>query len=260
MGILDDLKQQADSLRAKEAEEASRKAEQEAHYHGVLKPVMLRVLSYLDEVIKHINYVQPEARIAFPLKPDRTTALELTQSTYKLVIDSSGSPRQLDVRVAAHLDSQPTFELRDYTSIQGYTEYLNRYNFKHHRRDQLNANHRVQGASFTLEGPLILAARIQVDADCQRIEILLKNFMGPGVKRFCYKPDDITEGLLDRLGRLLLHEVNTLAEPVKMPEELLHQLRSRLEEGNRQAEDKAEGEVKAKSLWVRSAARLKKDR
>ncbi|MDO6748299.1 hypothetical protein [Gilvimarinus sp. 1_MG-2023] len=220
MSILDKLKQQAEAMRANEAQEAKRQAAQQVYYEQSLKPVMLQVLTYLDELVKNINYVQPERIITYPLTPDRSTGVELNQTAYKLVIDSSANPRQLDVRVSA--------ELRDKAAIESYTRYLARYNFKYHRRDQLNRNHRLQSALFSLEGPLQLAMRVQASPETEAIEVLLKNFTRPGVQRYNYRCDQINDELLDRMGQLILHEVEALTPPVEIPAEVREQWRRQL--------------------------------
>ncbi|UTF59580.1 hypothetical protein [Gilvimarinus sp. DA14] len=258
MGILDELKQQAASMRAAEAEEAQRKAAQQAFYEQSLQPVMLQVLSYLDELVKQINYVQPERHIAYPLAPDRQSKIELVQSAYKLVIDSSANPRQLDVRLSAKLTESVEYDIRDRAAIDSYCTYLNSYNFKYHRRDQLNSRHRLQSALFTLEGPLQLAMRVQADSEQQCIVVLLKNFSAPGVQRYRYQPGQVDDALLDRMGRLILHEVDTLNAPVEVPTEVREKLRQQLLQKQREETQlELDNSEEGAKLWQRSASRLR---
>ncbi|WP_041522082.1 hypothetical protein [Gilvimarinus agarilyticus] len=228
MGILDELKQQAHSLRAAEADEAARLAEQEAYYAEVLRPAMLNVLAYLDELVKHINYVQPERPLSYPLAPDRETQVALAQGQFKLLIDSSDSPRQIDVRVSAKLSQPALYVIGDLASIRHYSEHLDSYGLAYHRQDSLNSAHKVDKATFTLEGPLHHAVRIQADAEQQCIEILLRNFGRPGVQRHRFTPDKLNDALLDRLGRLLLHDIDSLPVPNDVSEETRQQLRQTL--------------------------------
>ncbi|MCP8899443.1 hypothetical protein [Gilvimarinus xylanilyticus] len=258
MGILDELKQQAETLRTAEAQEAERRAAELEYYEQNLRPVMLQVLEYLDELIKQINYVQPERTIAYPLTPDRTTPIELNQSAYKLVIDSSANPRQLDVRVAAQLIDPAEYELSDRAAIDAYVNYLQSYGFKYHRRDQLNHNHRLQSARFTLEGPLQLAMRIQVEPENKAIAVLLKNFARPGVQSYSYRASQINDDVLDRMGRLILHEVDSLNPPVEVPEETREKLRRQLAKAQTVDRDLEENAPQGQKLWERSAQRLRR--
>jgi hypothetical protein len=228
MGVLDELKQQAEGMRAAEAEEAARLAQQEAYYQASLRPVMLTLLSYLDELIKHINYVQPERTLHCPLSPDRETPVTLKQGQYKLLIDSSDTPRQVDIRVAAKLEQPAVYVLENLAAVQQYTEHLEAYGFAYHRQDALNSVHKVDKATFTLEGPLPHGVRVKADAERQNIEILLRNFGRAGVQRHTFSPDKVNDALLDRLGRMLLHDIDTLPVPCAISPEARQQLRDRL--------------------------------
>lgn len=228
MGILDDLKQQANNLRTAEADEAARLAEQEAYYQAVLRPAMLKALAYLDELIKHINYVQPERTLYYPLAPDRQKTIELNQGHYKLLIDSSDAPRQIDIRVAAKLAQPALYVISDFTSIRHYAEHLDAYGLSYHRQDAIDNAHKVERATFTLEGPLQHAVRIQANTEQQCILILLRNFGRAGVQTHRFNPDKINDALLDRLGRVLLHDIDSLPVPVTLSDEAREQLRQQL--------------------------------
>ncbi len=246
MGILNELKQQADELRSAEAEQAARLKQQEAYYHSQLRPAMGRALTYLDELIKHINLVQPERTVEYPLAPNRQQLISLRQSLYRLVIDSSDTPRQVDIRVTANFDPQPVFELSSPKSIVHYAEHLDKYGLRYHRQDMLNNQHQVERCSFTLEGPLQLAVRLQTDAENQCIHITLKNFGQAGIKRHQFRPEKIDDALLDRLGRLLLHDVDSLTVPQQMPDEVRERIRKQLAtEKQREADELAQAEAEA---------------
>lgn len=234
MGLLDDLKQQADSLRTAEADEAARLAEQEAYYQAVLRPAMLRALTYLDELVKHINYVQPERTLYYPLGPDRQKTIALEQGQYKLLIDSSDTPRQIDIRVAAKLTQAALYVIPDLASIRYYAEHLDAYGLPYHRQDTLTNAHKVEKATFTLEGPLQHAVRIQADAEQQCILILLRNFGRAGVQRHRFYPDKLDDTLLDRLGRVLLHDIDSLPVPTEVSDETREQLRRQLKAAKQQ--------------------------
>ena len=255
MGILDELKQQASSLRAAEADEAARLAEQEAYYRQVLRPAMLKVLSYLDELVKHINYVQPERPLSYPLAPDRETSVALEQGQYKLLIDSSDSPRQIDIRVSAKLTQPALYVIGDLASIRHYTEYLDSYGLAYHRQDALNNAHKIDKATFTLEGPLQHAVRVQADAGQHCIEILLRNFGRPGVQRHRFQPDKLNDALLDRLGRVLLHDIDSLPVPNKVSEETRQQLRQTLAAKKQQEAEPPPEELEREAAKVRDRLR-----
>lgn len=228
MGVLDDLKQQARGKRAAEDEHAAHLARQEAFYQSSLRPVMLKLLSYLDELIKHINYVQPERPLHYPLAPDRISVIALAQGPYKLLIDSSQSPRQVDISAAAKLVSPPVYVLANLAAVQQYAEYLESYGLAYHRQDALNSLHNVEKATFTLEGPLQHGVRIQADAEQQKIVVLLRNFGRAGVQKHTFSPEKVNDALFDRLGRLLLHEVDTLPVPSVLSPQVRQQLRDEL--------------------------------
>ncbi len=257
MGLLEDLKKQADDMRSAEAKETARQAEQEAYYQVELRPAMQRALTYLDELIKHINFVQPERVVHYPFTPDKQELLPLKQSTYKLVIDSSASPRQVNIRVAAEFSEQPVFHISERKAVLFYAEYLDKYGLQYHRQDAIDRQHQMESATFTLEGPLQLAVRLQVDAEQQCIVVFLKNFGKPGVQRHQYRPEQINDELLDRLGRLLLHDVDSLVIPTELSDEVRQRIRDQLIEDKRR-EQALQQQVEADALREQEAVEAAK--
>jgi|GEM_PF-3467846 len=248
MGILDQLKQQAESLRAAETDKAARLARQEDYYQASLRPAMLKILSYLDELVKHINYVQPERVLHYPLAPDRKTTIELAQGQYKLLIDSSDAPRQVDVRVTAKLTHTPIYTIPGLSAVRYYAEYLDAYGLPYHRQDALNGAYKVEKASFTLEGPLQHGVRIQTNAEQQCVEILLRNFGRAGVQRHRFEPSKIDDALLDRLGRVLLHDTDSLPAPKAIPEQTRQRWRATLDAAEQQAQEQDQHDLETAKI------------
>ena len=97
MGLLDDLQNEARQIKVREAQQKVELAAQDEFYKAQLRPVMLRAYEYYAELIENLNVVAPDIQANYPLNPLIDGGIPLRQANYKIKLDSTETPRQIDI-------------------------------------------------------------------------------------------------------------------------------------------------------------------
>lgn len=250
MGLLEDLKDQASKIQADEENEKAGEAEKEVFYQENLRPGMLQAYQYFIDLVAHINIVKPECIVDYPLMPDGQGTISLNQGDYKVLIDSSSNPKKIDIRFYARLEEPVTLGVDSKIEALRYSDYLDSYRIKYHRRDEKNEQYEVVRSEFQIEGPLPLQLRIFANVDQQRIDIISKNFMRPSLERSSFRPEDMNEKLLDRVGKFILRKEDSISS-AQISDQALAGIRKKLES------EKAQAEVRRVALEAESESAKK---
>lgn len=241
MGLLDDLKKEAEQKEELARQEDAELQTQEAYYEAELKPAMRRAHEYFEELINHLNTVDREISPGYTLVPAGQQPVSLKQGDYMCRADSHDNPRTLLVKTECAMEARREIIVKGKADFQRYSAMLEEHKFPHYTKKQLDDGHEVASAAFILEGPLTVQIRFQANLEQQCINLDLLNVEATPIKRYRFKPERIDETLLDRLARCLIREESTLVE-VKVSDEMRAELRRKLEEENRR---KAEAEAAA---------------
>jgi hypothetical protein len=237
MGLLEELRAQASDIQAGEEKERKELAENEAFYQKNLRPGMLKAYQYLNDLVTHINIVKPECIVEYPLMPDGQGTIPLHQSNYKVLIDSSSNPKKIDIRFHAQLEESVSLNVHSKSEIARYSDYLDRYGLKYHRKDEKNDQYEITNANFLIQGPLPIQIRIFADLKRQRIEIISKNFRYSGIEKTSISPENLDGQLLDRVGKFILRKVDAINSS-QISEQALANIRKKLKSEKALAESK----------------------
>lgn len=205
MGILDDLKNQADNKKASEEQERQRQADLFKYYQKNIHPKMLQLYAFLNEFIEHLNYINKTTKISYPIGPGGRL-LEFEQSDYKVTIDSTKEIKDLNLRFRCKLKEPLIFELENNDRIQQYTELLHSYRIEFDRFDKKDNNYDLISAKFKVVGPIAVNIILRADIATSSINLFLNNFEKPGSVKHTLKERHITEEFIDGLGKFILRE------------------------------------------------------
>jgi hypothetical protein len=265
MGLLDDLKNQADSKRASEQDEAARKAEREQFYREKILPRMIKAYQFFNELIEHLNYVNLETIVNYPLLADGKLQ-PLRQEGYKVVIDSSKALKRIDVSMEGVLDNPIEFEIFGMDAVMKHADRIERYSFRHDRKDKKDpASMETVSARFILQGPLPLKVTIEADVDESKLIVTVRNFNEPGFTKYTLSVEQFSDEFLDQLGKFVLRKEDRLfGKSEELSEAAKKQLRDRMivearlreqelleAEERRKAEEEAERQKSAKEQFKR---------
>ena len=230
MGLLDDLRNQADNQRANEQAEAERKAAAEVFYREKIEPLMVKTYQYFKELIEHINYIKLETYAEYPLLPNGKT-LRLRQQDYKVLIDSSKALKQIDFTLECALDSDVPvqFDVFGRDPVMMQVERIERYSAKYERKNRKGPDGELESARFIIEGPIPMKLQVRADVDASEIKLMVRNFIEPGFHNYSLKVEQFDDAFLDRLGKYILRQEQTLFDrKEEIPEDVRKKLRDRL--------------------------------
>ena len=221
MGLLDDLKREADRAREEKRAEEARLAELESLYRNAVAPRLMDIFHYLSEMIDHLKTVDWVVDAACQV-PGLGTVGGLRQGNYSLRIDSHSTPRQVALRCECTADDQRKFpvearkadELREFLVSHGstFTEW-----------PQREVPGSVKTTMFQVTLRVKAALVFEADIEASRIRVLSQNFEGPGRKEYFFGHGTIDEAWLDGLGHYLLRKKDVLGS-----QEMSDEARARL--------------------------------
>lgn len=208
MGLLDELRREADLAReAKETEEA-RQAGLQSIYRSELAPRLLKIYRYLTEMIEHLEAVDRVIDVAYDI-PGVGNVECLRQGDYRLYIDSHEIPKKVTLQFTCNGKEDRRF------SLQGRkAEDLRQFLVSHQvvfsewpLRDNLG---QVNGTAF--QAKLRVRAGLVFEADIQssRICVLSHNIEGLSRREYPFGFTAIDDAWLDDLGHFLLRKKEVL--------------------------------------------------
>lgn len=204
MGLLDDLKRQADQLKTQQLSQQSLRADAQR----LVEEKMKRVFDYLHELLNQLAVLKPVNGIAYSIpgigdfkdlqfedsfidyRKKRVQDKELFDlvsfyirwgSTAKMAIDRDMPAAAAKVREAL------------FTNGIKFTE-----------EEVKNARHVVDGWKFSIESGIVTDVKIQADSDEGRLVIKAKNLMRLGPDDFIVPAGDVDEAWLEDFAMTLL--------------------------------------------------------
>ena len=244
MGLLDDLQVEVKTIRAAELDQNAELKAQEEFYSVHLRPAMLRAYDYFLEIVESLNVIASDIKVSYPLNPSLKGGVTLHQSDYKFSSDCGKTPRQIDILCSCTLEHHQEFYVGTEEAAQNLSDLLESFRFPHHRRNKLDKQYNIRGATFILEGPLKVHIRVLAHAADRCIYISMRNLEDQAIKRYKFTPEEIDTELLERLARMLIREESFLVEVKQMPDDVRDELRRQVELDNiREAEGRAQAQA-----------------
>lgn len=205
MGLLDDLKNKANDLRAREQREKERCEHLNQVYQDEIHPRMTEVYQYLNELTEHLNYVKPETIARYPVLPQRRPH-PFRQHDYKLTVDSNRQLKNITLNCRAELDEAVRFYIEGKERVLYHRELLDSYKLRHDRKEYKDESYELLGADFILEGPMQISIYFVGDIENSAVNLFMSNFEQPGVVKHVLKAHHLNREFLDKLARYLLRE------------------------------------------------------
>ena len=235
MGLLDDLKHKAEKKKAGEQAEKEKWQRLERHYQDEIHPRMVALYNYLNQMVQHINYLESDIIANFPLGV-ASAPQPLRQRDYKLNVDSANKTRNITLLFRCHLDEKLKIEIDGKEKVLAYTELLDSYNIKYHRRDNKGEDYEIIASRFVVEGPINISVSFIGDVEQSAVNLLIKNFEKPGISKQLLRAPQLDEAFMDRLGKYLLRESDDYLS-LSISEGIREELRERVSRENAAREE-----------------------
>lgn len=213
MALRDELRKEVAEIESQRQRESERRMADEAFYRERLVPVMRDAHTYFAEVVANLQIISPDIFPGYPLNPTSDKDVRLRQCDYKYRVDDGKAPREIDVVCQAVLDRPVEFFLSTRERAEKHAILLDSYDFAYHRKNYLDKQFNVKGATFFLEGPMRVYFRIAANAEDRCLYIDLRNLGDQRSKRYRFTADEFNESLFDRLSNVLLRREEYLVPP-----------------------------------------------
>jgi len=205
MGLLDDLKNQAETLRAQEQQGGVHPGDKTQFYMNEIHPRMKEIHDFLDEMVENLNFIKPETIVNYPIYPGGEKQ-SFRQGKYNLIIDSPQQIKEIKLTCKAELDKPVKLRVKGEDNVKKLFEILASYKIQAKRKDFNDKSYKLIHSDIIIEGPVNISVQFIGSDDTSYIQLLLTNFEGPGVIKRNIDVKNINQDFLDKLGRYILRE------------------------------------------------------
>jgi len=233
MGVLDQLRQEADQKKSAEQRVDNQDEYKEQSYKTQILPKMQQVFKYMQELVAHLNYL--DVPIQIENYSDRFPKLgTLKQQDYKINTDGYGGFSDLDklmqINVTFYCAAPGEFQYRVQTKAA--IEYENA--FLHSKRIpskmlSAGAAGREDSARFVVARKIPVRVRFEVDYEGSRIKVMINNHTNFSSYSEFWRIENINADFLDTLARYLLRKDNDFVK-LDMTDAYREDLRHKLSE------------------------------
>ena len=232
MGLLDELKTEAQELKAREDDgqdptQANANPDWDAEQaRRMLAPKMRALYNYFKEFNEHLNVVSPDVSGDYLLE-GLGTLNNLRQGDYQLATDDPKSIQKFTFHWSCSGSGRQEFKITNPILAEKHRETLWNFNLRFNKRDLQSG----AGAVFVVEAFVPVSFEFEADPVKNVISLKLKNLGALGVVTHFYSPDKVNAELMDELAKCVLRRPNRFDElnGEKMSDTLRQQLRENLE-------------------------------
>jgi hypothetical protein len=208
MGLLDDLKKEAESLKNQEAERT-----QSLKANAIQVDQALRsTFRYLHELFRQLNVVKPECDLVYDVQS--VGKLDgLGQSEYRIDYKTSqrNNSEHYEALTVSFRRSRPeTFTVkRDAEQIEKFRNILWQNNMRFTSEPFRNERRVITHETFTINKEVVCGVDIVGDYDEGVIRFKLKNVEEFGPTAYTVEPVSVTDSALEELAKLLVGKTDS---------------------------------------------------
>lgn len=231
MGLLDELKQEAEQLKARDDEAPETTQADTERTRRQLEPKMKALYKYFTEFNEHLNVVSPEVSGDYLLE-GLGTLTNLRQGDYKLATDDPNSIQKFTFHWSCSRQGRHEFKISNPIIAEKHRETLWNLNLRFNKRDLQNG----AGAVFVVDAFVPVSFEFEIDPEKNAINLKLKNLGTLGIVNYSYAPEKINAELMDELAKCVLRRPNRFDElnGEKMSDTLRQRIRESVEKEREQ--------------------------
>ncbi|MDD5033651.1 MAG: hypothetical protein PHE55_02750 [Methylococcaceae bacterium] len=234
MGLLEELKREAENARlAKEREEA-RQVELERIYHEEIRPRMLEIHRYLLEMIDHLNQVTWSVMASYDF-PGIGKVENLLQGGYRISIDSLQNPKKIVLRFECVAPEERKYVIDSRSQADDASQFLAAQRVPFTEWPIRDGLHQIIGLAIQAKLRVWVNLIFEVEMDKSSIRVSSHNFTGITEISFLTDYQNIDKLWLDQLGHYILRK-NECFGQLDISEEERRQIRQHLELERKQYE------------------------
>jgi len=210
MSLLDDLKQQADSLRQKQQVTQEEINQNLLAAHAKLN----EALHYWIDLFNSLNVIKPVIPRFYYLESGATKFENLLQCDYnvngrRLTADHKDYIEAVVLRFRCISDQKLTIEKQSDPMVQRLRDHLWSNNIRFDLKELRNERGYVERGIFTVVAEVPVAITITADLEMARIKIATKNLERLGDYVYIYDFDEFDKSLMEELAKVIIAKPNT---------------------------------------------------
>ncbi|MBZ0092551.1 MAG: hypothetical protein K8F27_10055 [Sulfuricellaceae bacterium] len=252
MGILDDLKKEADELKIRQETDTQNRLERITRNFVLVEDKLKQMHHFLLELVNQLNVIKPHVLRSYYLSGfgqiDNLLQEDYRLNTENFTIDNRDFIKEIHLAFKCKTDNPLTIDKETPALIEQFQDYLWRNNLKFEASEFRNARGYAEKTNFKLESSIPVNFVVSANFDQAIIKISSRNFAMIGQNEFTYDAEEITEALLDEFAKFLLDKPNKFRlmgryqEESKVPAPTTEmEVNYVVQEGNETAPDEAKG-------------------
>ncbi len=255
VGLLDDLRAEAEAARQSGADRRPLQTRQEAYYHDTLKPALRHCCGYMQELIAQLAVIDRDIVAKFMIPGYQAVAAR--QTDRKLTIDSSENMKRLSLRLSYSID-ELRFAAKPLEKANTTREFFETQRMPFSDWPIRGTDNSIIGLNFLVnEVQIVGGVELVADVANGCIQLGVYNVQGFDHESSAVAAQRIDDEWLDRLGHYILGQGDH-PERMQLDDSIRAELRARIaEEKAMQAEELARLEREAGQLDVESSPRAK---
>ena len=227
MSLLDDLKKKAQEKSALQTQDLSQTLQQnELNWHR-LAPKLFIMMNYFKEIAETLNVVEPNEMYQFNIT--KNFALKgLKKRNFRIMKDKEGSGRTFSFRYELTGQGEHRAAVNNQTMVERLRGVLNEEQIKF--SEIPDSQTRVV---FLIKPIVTTSFTYAADVEQGMIILTIKNYDGIMSQLIRYKPENITDELLDETVKFILNQENRFMElsGYVMSDEMRKNLQDKLQKG-----------------------------
>ncbi len=212
MGILDDLKKEADELKSRQETDTQNRLERITRNFILVEGKLKQVHLFLLELVSQLNVIKPLVLRSYYLsgfgQVDNLLQEEYRLNTENFTIDNRDFIKEIHLTFKCITEKPLTISKETPALIEQFQDYLWRNNLKFAASEFRNARGYAEKTDFALERSIPVTFVVSANFDQAIIKIASRNFAMIGQSEFAYDAAEITEVLLDEFAKFLLDKPN----------------------------------------------------
>jgi hypothetical protein len=227
MGILDDLKKEAEQKKVREGEESQLREERERFMREVLDPAMRGLFNFCHDLAKHLNYVNPDINAQYRI-PGVRNVQDFKQGEYFVEDYHEG---RFTFRFVCSNKQKYRIQTNTDADLERIKDFLWRRGLRYQSREYFDSSYNKAG-EFHVEGRVQIDLEFAARQESQSIEVKISNYGDFETMTVSVDPVDVDERFHDELGRFVMRQPNRFLDynKFKFTDEQRQQLRQQLRE------------------------------
>ena len=226
MGVIDELKREAERRKRELSEEEAWKVCREETFRKEIGPAMQAILRYLREMTEHLNFLKPDVGIGYTL-PGLGEIGNLVQEDYRLAVDNVEQPGFIKLWFTCRSPDDLVFTVAPSAQAQDTRRYLEDLQLVFADWPLRDASNDVVGLGFELKFSVPVVFLFRVDVENEAITMQVTNFEGLKTERDSFPPNRVNEEWLEDLGNYILGR-NANLRTLHISDQERQQIRRRL--------------------------------